>query len=40
MILMWIEYFSVDNETIEATTEETLTTTITGNMILDSLRNY
>ena len=37
---MWIEYFSVDNETIEATTEETLKTTISGNMTLDCLRNY
>ena len=30
---MCIEYFSVDNETIEATTEEALRTTIHGNMI-------
>ena len=33
----WIEYFSVDNETIEATTEETLKTTRSGKMILDCL---
>ena len=37
---MWIEYFSVDNDTIEATTEETLKTTMHGNMILDCFGDY